>query len=276
MLNVESGLYTCPHHWLENSINIALVGVGATGSAIATLLYKLNHIRRETTDGMYGVKIYLFDPKSVSRTGINRTGFLSTEVGLNKAECIANKLNTAYGKIIAKGIPRPFTKDDASFGYDVVITATDSAGSRYDVGRFNQNPNLNYRDKAKKRLWLDVGVGEQYGNVILGEFGKGKHRLPNVNDLFPSIKETSDDASLKRASCDVLDAISRQSFTVNETGAATAIAILSKLMINGNISVNGAMYEVETCGSSPIRINRQVWRSFGYQYRKNKHLTTSV
>lgn len=266
MLNIEAGLYFCPSHWLNSTLRIALVGCGATGSAIAPLLFKLNHIRKELTAQEYGLQLFLFDPKNVTETGKNRTGFFSTEVGLNKAEVMANKLNTAYGKNFSCGFPRHFSPSDTSMDFDIVITATDSAKSRYEIQKFMG------RKKSKTSLWLDIGVGEQFGNVVLGEFGRGNHRLPNALDLFPDIAKGEEDNVLKRPSCDVLDALTRQNFTVNETGATTAVGLLSRLMLNGSISVNGAMYDVEQCGSSPIRINREVWRSFGYRYRKPRSL----
>ena len=267
MLNIDSGLYFCPAHWLEHDVRIALVGCGATGSAIAPLLFKLNHIRRELTGRELGLNLFIFDPKNVTQTGMNRTGFFATEVGMNKAIVMANKLNTAVGYNFAVGYDRPFTPADAGKGFDVVITATDSAKSRIDINEAVRNT---YQSR-KEVLWLDVGVGEQYGNVVLGQFGHGKNRLPNALDLFPSMAEASEDKALERPSCDVLDAISRQNFTVNEAGATTAIGLLSRLILNGSITVSGALYDVETCGSSPIRINRQVWRSFGYNFRKNPH-----
>lgn len=268
MLNIDSGLYFCPSHWLSSTLRIAVVGCGATGSAVAPLLFKLNHIRRELTAQEYGLKLYLFDPKAVTETGKNRTGYFATEVGMNKAIVMANKLNTAYGRNFAVGHPRVFTSVDATNNYDVIITATDSAKSRYDI-----QYNVSQVSQRKTRLWLDIGVGEQFGNVVLGEFGHGKHRLPNALDLFPSLASTSEDKALKRASCDVLDAITRQNFCVNEWGATMGIALLSRLMLNGSLTTHAAMYDVETCGSTPIRINRQVWRSFGYNYRKNPYLT---
>lgn len=267
MLNIDTGLYFCPAHWLNSTLDIALVGCGATGSAVAPLLFKLNHIRRELTGQEYGINVKIFDPKNVTETGKNRTGFFSTEVGMNKALVMANKLNTAYGKNFVTGLPRPFTHNDTR-RVDVVITATDSAKSRYDIQAMMAN--------RKDTLWLDIGVGEQYGNVVLGEFGKGKHRLPNALDLFPDIASAKQDNELKRASCDVIDALTRQNFTVNEQGATTAIGLLSRLILNGSISVHGALYDIELCGSSPINISRNVWRSFGYQYRKTAKKAQSV
>ena len=271
MLNIDSGLYFCPAHWLEHDVRIALVGCGATGSAIAPLLFKLNHIRRELTGRELGLNLFIFDPKNVTTTGMNRTGFFAPEVGMNKAIVMANKLNTALGYNFAVGYDRPFSASDAGSGFDVVITATDSAKSRFDIQHAVKNQ---YR-RRQEILWLDIGVGEQYGNVVLGQFGHGNHRLPNALDLFPSIASAKDDKALARPSCDVLDAISRQNFTVNEAGATTAVGLLSKLLLNGSISVNGAMYDVETCGSTPIRINRQVWRSFGYNFRKKPETTNA-
>ena len=268
MLNIESGLYFCPSHWLDNNLRIALVGCGATGSAVAPLLFKLNHIRRELTAQEYGLQLSIFDPKKVTETGKNRTGFFATEVGLNKAHVMANKLNNAYGKKFASGFSRPFCPSDTAMDFDIVITATDSAKSRYDIQAMMV--------KKKNALWLDIGVGEQYGNVVLGEFGRGKHRLPNALDLFPDIAIAKQDNELKRASCDVLDALKRQNFTVNEQGATTAVAILSRLILHASISVHAALYDIELCSSSPINISRNVWRSFGYHYRKPAKKTQIV
>ena len=75
MINIESGLYTCKEKWLNSDINIVLAGVGATGSAVASMLFKLHHIRKEMTDNEFGLRLALFDPKSVSQTGITELVF---------------------------------------------------------------------------------------------------------------------------------------------------------------------------------------------------------
>lgn len=262
MVNLESGTYSIPHQWLTNDISIALVGVGATGSAVASLLYKLNHIRREITDGDYGVEVALFDPKSVTETGKNRTGFLASEVGKNKAFCMANKLNNSYGKKFCIGVDQPFSFDVYRNAPDMVITATDSAKSRNAIFKNGIH--------HAKTLWLDIGVGGSSGNVILGELGKGKCRLPTVCDLFNTLQAEEDDKTLERNSCDTLDAITRQSFTVNEMGGAIGIGLLSQLIFRGSISSHGALYNVKSMQSTPLTINRTVWRSFGFNYRKSK------
>ena len=125
MLNIDSGLYFCPAHWLEHDVRIALVGCGATGSAIAPLLFKLNHIRRELTGRELGLNLFIFDPKNVTQTGMNRTGFFATEVGMNKAIVMANKLNTAVGYNFAVGYDRPFRPADAGKGFDFLGGAID-------------------------------------------------------------------------------------------------------------------------------------------------------
>jgi len=270
MINIDKGNFTCPEHWLNNTINIVVVGVGATGSAIATMLYKLNHIRREVTDNAYGITVTFFDPKTVTATGANRTGFLKTEIGMNKALTMANKMNNANGSIFAFGSPNAFSFRNlrSCDGVDVVITATDSAASRNQIAKDGKS-------LSDKTLWLDIGVGGTQGNVVLGQFGKGKHRLPNVSDLFPAMREEAEDKALHRASCDVLDAITRQAFGVNETGAAMGIGMLSRLMLFGSINTHGCLYDIASCRSTPIHVDRTAWKSFGYTYRTNKQQANS-
>ena len=260
MLLMDENRFVVPDHWINNDIRIALVGVGATGSALATLLFKLHHIRQSISDGLVGLKVSLFDPKSVTVTGVNRTGFLRHEVGFNKAVVMANKLNISYGIPFCKGVAAPFTPDQCRH-YDVIITATDSAASRLAIAQA-------YVSKVTT-LWLDVGVGGAAGNVVLGQLGKGKHRLPNVADLFDLTTAEKEDKTLQRASCDTLDAITRQAFCVNEVGAATAMGLLSRLIVRGQLSTHGCMYDIEQGDSVPINIDKQVWRGFGYNYRKN-------
>lgn len=262
-VNIDAGIFTCPQRWLSEDVNIAVIGVGATGSAVATMLYKLNHIRREMTDNQFGINVTFFDPKAVTQTGYNRTGFLRSEVGQNKALCMANKLNNAFGGIFAYGVPSVFSlsalRNPRSL--DVIITATDSAASRNQIAKHSQLLNNGC-------LWLDIGVGDTQGNVVLGGLGKGKSRLPTVSDLFPSMQAEAQDKQQHRASCDVLDAITRQAFSVNETGAAFGVGLLSRLMLFGSINTQGCIYDVAQCRSTPININRLAWKSFGYVYRK--------
>lgn len=270
MVNIESGIFTCSETWLTKTLNIAVVGVGATGSSVATMLYKLNHIRREVTDNQYGINVTFFDPKNVTATGANRTGFIRSEIGMNKATTMANKLNNANGSVFAYGSANKFSlgalKDPSKL--DVIITATDSASSRNQIAQMGNR-------LSHQPIWLDIGVGGSQGNIVLGELGTGKHRLPNVSDLFAAMKDEREDKDLNRASCDILDAITRQAFSVNETGASMAIGLLSRLVIYGSLTTHAAIYDISNCLSTPININRTAWKSFGYLYRKNTNAVSA-
>ena len=90
-------------------VNIMLVGAGGTGSALALSLGRLAY--HAGSKGMQ-VDMTFVDHDLVTTKNIGRQCYCPAEIGCNKAECLALRLNMAFGQagyrpIVA--VPEPFT-----------------------------------------------------------------------------------------------------------------------------------------------------------------------
>ena len=75
-------------------VQIMLVGVGGTGSALALSLGRLAYHARSR--GMQ-IDMAFVDHDLVEAKNVGRQCFCPAEIGYNKAECLALRLNLAFG-----------------------------------------------------------------------------------------------------------------------------------------------------------------------------------
>lgn len=253
--------YLLPTTWVSRPLRVAVLGCGGTGYYIATQLLMLERALVGLS-GQGFERIDLFDAKAVAAPNLARTGFVSYEVGFNKAEILANRLNTALDYSLFCAEPNNATKDHLLNRYDLIITATDSIESRMMVA--NLAGKLDHRHRSRKVLWLDTGVDKATATCVLGELSTESDRLPVTTDLFTRLPESD---TTTATSCDMAESLARQAFGVNQHIAGIAINLLSQLLMHGEISYHGAMVDLKSGFTSPINVSKEIWASFGYSPR---------
>lgn len=166
-------------------ITIVLVGCGGTGSFIANGLARLAaHCRMS---GGPQLTLLFMDGDRVEPKNIGRQWFCAAEVGRNKAETLADRLNAALGLNIQAhpmmlselgGLPQR-----AGGHYGIIIGAVDGAEGRKGIVReFAIN---------HWHLWIDSGNHEHSGQVVAGTATerarlRGAFRLGGVCAALPA------------------------------------------------------------------------------------------
>lgn len=245
--------YKLPAKWLGQPLKVAVLGCGGTGYYIGTNLFMLQRVLHSLYEGAGFESIDLYDAKDISEPNLARTGYLSYEIGMNKAVILAHRLNSALGCETFNAYSENATAQQLlNKKYDLIITATDSLSSRTMVTDLSPR---------KHTMWLDTGVDKATASFVLGDLSSNKSRLPNSRDLFPNTKALQ---SHKETSCDMQTSLSRQAFGINQQVAGHAINLISQLLMDGEIGYHGGLIDLKDGCTSPIKVDEEVWQSFGY------------
>ncbi|WP_428774872.1 PRTRC system ThiF family protein [Vibrio sp.] len=241
--------YRLPLRLIGQTLNVALIGVGGTGSAMAKELIQLDTCLR-ALDANSGLSVTLFDGRNVTEANIARQSFFPSQVGHNKAEATVWTANNLYGKNWrAEG----HLESNAQLaGFDLIITALDRPSTRFEISR-----NATHRTQ----LWLDMGNDATSGQIVCGELTLADKLLPNICDLYDYSQLSDEDADMKSCSAD--ESITRQQLGVNQFAARLGAQILWNLLRNGELEVHGAYFDCQSLHVDPIRVGE--WQVFGYE-----------
>src|ERR1039457_735340 len=234
---------------LERQVRVLVVGCGGTGSAVvAGLPYLHQSLVAHGHPG--GLHVTAVDGDTLSPTNCVRQPFARSEIGLNKAIVLVNRLNLFWGlkweavpAYLRAGtfISRSYSGDDLRA--HIVIGCVDTRAARAVI-----------RDAVGNRstvsYWLDLGNNADSGQFILGEplnerNRRSKLRLRTAPELFPEITDPNLDND-EEPSCSAVEALERQSPFVNSTLAQHALAMLSRLFRYGELSYHGGFIHFAT------------------------------
>ncbi len=208
-------------------IHILLVGVGGTGSWLALSLGRLAYHARQK-----GITFYLtfVDPDKVEIKNVGRQAFCPTEMGLNKAETMAWRLNLALGLDIS-AISAPFTLKAGKAWYtphapeasQLIIGAVDNHLARRAIAQF-------VTELRGRVWWLDGGNARSNGQVLIGNLADKKQFQVDEMGLcrglpLPSIQEPGllePDPTPQPLACAEMAEREEQSLLVNAQVAAIA------------------------------------------------------
>jgi len=246
--------FLLPQDWLQKPLNISLLGCSGTGSYIAQNLLMLERALVGISGEGLG-KVTLYDAKDIAAPNLARTPFMPYEVGLNKAEVLAGRLNAALGYELFTPVATNITKIPVYGGSDLYITATDSIASRQMVAQYARGC------ERARSLWLDTGVNKATASCVLGEMTSNADRLPMTTDLFTRLPDKDEAA---QPSCDMAQSLARQAFGVNANIAGIAVNLIAQLLMEGELSYHGVLLDQRSGFTSPIQVNKEVWKSFGF------------
>ena len=258
---------------LERQVRVLVVGCGGTGSAIvAGLPYLHQSLMARGHPG--GLHVTVVDGDTISPVNCIRQPFARSEVGLNKAIVLVNRLNLFWGlkweavpAYLHPGafISRSYSGDDlrAHIILGCVDTRAARATIRDAVGKW-----------SRVQYWLDLGNDAESGQFILGEplnerNRRSKLRLRSAVELYPEICDPSLDNAAE-PSCSAVEALERQSAFINSTLAQHALALLARLFRYGEISYHGGFINLASGVTSVLRIDPRYWKR---TRRLNRHTT---
>ena len=248
---------------LQGQVRVLVVGCGGTGSAVvAGLPYLHQSLVAHGHPG--GLHVTVVDGDTISPVNCIRQPFARSEVGLNKAIVLVNRLNLFWGlkwEVVPAYLHPGAFVSRSYFGDDlrahIVLGCVDTRAARATI-----------RDAVGKwsrvQYWLDLGNDAESGQFILGEplnerNRRSKLRLRSAVELYPEICDPSLDNDAE-PSCSAVEALERQSPFVNATLAQHALALLARLFRYGEISYHGGFINLASGATSVLRIDPRCWK----------------
>jgi PRTRC genetic system ThiF family protein len=239
--------HTLPSQLLTQTVRVAVVGCGGSGSAIAAGL-PLLHQAMLAFGHPGGLHVTLIDGDSVSPTNCVRQPFHAGEVGHPKAQVLATRINTFYD-LRWRAIPAYLTPHSNLAEFDLVIGCVDTRAARRALSKLVAN------ETSKVTYWLDLGNTSEAGQFILGQpkncANTGPNRLHTVAELYPEILDARQDKD-DGPSCSAVEALQRQAPFVNQVIAANALSLLARLFRHGSIDHAGAFINLATGQMVPV------------------------
>src|ERR1035437_5302909 len=259
---------------LERHVRVLVVGCGGTGSAVvAGLPYLHQSLVAHGHPG--GLHVTVVDGDTISPTNYIRQPFARSEIGLNKAIVLVNRLNLFWG-VKWEAVPahlHPGTFISRSYSGDdlrahIVLGCVHTRAARATI-----------RDAVRKSsrvsYLVDAGNNADSGQFIMGEplnerNRRSRMRLRTAAELYPEIVDPSLDND-REPSCSAVEALERQSAFVNSTLAQHALALLARLFRYGEINYHGGFINLVTGATSVLRIDTHCWKRLRRDYM---HTTT--
>ncbi len=234
-------------------LNVAVIGVGGTGSELVSHLTRLDRALR--VKGYGGLHVVAFDPDTVSPANIVRQRYSDADLGRNKAVTLIHRINMACNTGW-QAVPERFLAAYARQSWDIVISCVDNRKARAQMHKWAFGKGL-----YTWRLWMDLGNTAVTAQVIIGtprsETARLSNHLPTATELHPELIDTSivDDDT---PSCSAIEALERQDLFVNSKIALEGAQLLWALFKNGGLNYHGRYINVETGSESSLPVPARV------------------
>lgn len=248
----------------QHPVTVNLIGAGGTGSQVLTSLARLDVTLRGL--GHPGLFITLYDPDIVTEANIGRQLFSSSEMGLNKAQCLVTRINNFFGNDWkAEPTIFPTMLKDSRWNNmaNITITCTDNIKSRLDLWNILKAvPVPDYRDYKTPLYWMDFGNTQTSGQVVLGTVPKKiKQPTSQLYTTVSSLKVITRLVKYARVkeedagpSCSLAEALEKQDLFINSTLAQLGCHILWRMFRIGMIEQHGVFLNLDTMKMNPISV----------------------
>jgi PRTRC genetic system ThiF family protein len=253
--------HTIPARLLENRpVRVLVVGAGGTGSSLLMGLPYLDQAMR-AWGHRGGLDVSVMDADVVTETNCIRQPFALSDVGLNKATVLVNRINLFWG---TRWRSHPLYLDkrtqlrNQEAQPDIVIGCVDTRAARVSIeGALRTTFNTT-------TYWLDLGNNAASGQYVLGQPLNARNhrkaeRLRTVSELYPEIVDvgTGEDPL---PSCSAIEALDRQEPFINQTLASSALAMLARLFRYGRLRHHGGFFNAATGNMTAIPVDPALWR----------------
>jgi PRTRC genetic system ThiF family protein len=257
-------------------LRILVVGAGGTGSAIVMGLPYLHQAMR-AWGHVYGLEVTLMDGDTVSETNCVRQPFSWSDVGQNKATVLINRINLFWG---TKWCAHPACFDESTLrsnhdrNPDLLIGCVDTRAARGVIERSVT------RNASYVTYWLDLGNNASSGQFVLGQPQNGRNRrkaerLRTVSELYPEIVDAAAGED-PLPSCSAVEALVRQEPFINQTLAASALAMLARLFRYGRLGHHGGFFNAATGKMTALPADPEVWRRIRKSKKQLTHPISAV
>lgn len=240
-------------------LTVNVIGAGGTGCQVVTALARINCALQSL--GHPGIEVTVYDDDIVTRANLGRQLFMASEVGANKAEVLATRINRFFD-FEWEAVPERYPSEDADTVANITISCVDNVKARIDIGKHLRKwKNKSNDDRTKALYWLDFGNTTDSGQVVLGTVNTIKQptskkfevvkELPCVDTLFDL---TTVDEKESGPSCSLAEALSKQDLFINSTISQLGCDLLWKLISKGSVEQNGLFLNLNTSKMNPINI----------------------
>jgi PRTRC genetic system ThiF family protein len=241
-------------------VRVLVVGAGGTGSAVVMGLPYLDQAMR-AWGHRGGLDVSVMDADVVTETNCIRQPFSTSDIGLNKATVLINRINMFWGtqwKAFPMHLDKRIQPRGNESSPDIVIGCVDTRAARVAIESavkttFNMT-----------MYWLDVGNNAASGQYVLGQPLNARNhrkaeRLRTVSELYPEIVDVKAGED-PLPSCSAIEALDRQEPFINQTLAFSALAMLARLFRHGKLRHHGAFFNAATGHMSAIPIDPVLWQ----------------
>jgi PRTRC genetic system ThiF family protein len=249
-----------PELFQHRALRVLIVGAGGTGSAVAMGLPYLDQAMR-VWGRTHGLEVTMMDADVVSETNCIRQPFSASDIGLNKATVLINRINLFWGTAWSAA-PTYFQKQSLQRHLgevpDLLIGCVDTRAARKTIAAALEH------SSCRTTYWLDIGNNADSGQFVLGQPLNGRNRrkserLRTVGELYPEIAE-DEDGEDPLPSCSAVEALERQEPFINQVLASSALAMLARLLRYGRLSHHGGFYNAATGRMSKLPVDPLVWK----------------
>ncbi len=243
----------------DRPVRVLVVGAGGSGSAIVLGLPYLDQAMR-AWGHPWGLEVAMMDADTVSEINCVRQPFSVSDIGQNKATVLINRINLFWG---TNWSAQPNHFHAQSFDRsqdkcpDLLIGCVDTRAARKAI-----------EDSFSRALratcyWLDLGNNAASGQYVLGQPLNARNRrkserLRTMSELYPEIVDTEMGEDTL-PNCSAVEALDRQEPFINQTLAASALAMLAQLFRYGKLIHHGAFFNAKTGQMSALPVDPHLW-----------------
>ncbi len=210
------------------------------------------------------------DGDLVSETNCVRQPFSVSDIGQNKAAVLINRINLFWG---TSWVALPSHYHVRSFDRqqdhcpDLVIGCVDTRAGRKAIADSFSGA------LSSVSYWLDLGNNAASGQYVLGQplnarNRRKRERLRTVSELYPEVIDV-DAGEDPLPSCSAFEALDRQEPFINQSLAASALAMLAQLFRYGRLSHHGAFFNAKTGQMSALPVDPELWSETRRRWRKS-------
>jgi len=245
-----------------NPISVHLIGAGGTGSQVLTALARIN--TSLVALGHAGLFVRLFDNDLVTSANLGRQLFAASEMGMNKAVALINRLNRFFGTNW-KAFPFAFDRDYIDrnpeiYSANLTISCVDTVSARFEIAYALKSRRKSSLHVYQPYYWMDFGNSRHSGQVILSTVGnieqpKSKKfhatgNLPFITDEFPALLKAA--GSDNTPSCSLAEALTKQDLFINSTLANAGASLLWQMFREGMTGNRGFFLNLKDFRMQPL------------------------
>jgi PRTRC genetic system ThiF family protein len=249
-------------HSSRSPLRVLVVGAGGNGSKLTVGLKNLHGALLAL--GHPGLQVGLADGDTVSTNNLVRQSFYPSDVGLNKATVLINRINLSNG-LGWEALPHYLeVADIGKVRPHLLLSCVDSRKARATL-------RAGIEDYQGVIYHLDIGNTRDTGQVVLGcpvgHYNPRKRdRLRTAFELFPELTDTRlpEDDTPSRST---MEALEKQDLFINDTLVTSALALLWRLLRHGEIQHHGSFVDLKTGSVRPLPVDPALWRRLRRQGR---------